>query len=253
MDLNNINPVKAFTRTILFVVERSSYMIGDVLDAVNRAIESVISSIRNASKEYPDLNVQFKVAILEFGNESATMSTPEDITTYKWKNLEAKSGIAKFSVACKKLNEVLAGGVIADDSYLAIILIACHRMTFDGFVALNELKSNSRFMQAYRVAIGVGNFKEIIEEKFTNNHMDVEIDAGNSQDMKVLEQFTGDEANAVSASTNEFICKVIRNMSFWAAQHNLGDEKFVQLLLKDSKDGWKWGVKGALEYYYTQT
>ena len=236
MGLNNINPVKAFTRILLFVVDTSSGMVGTV-KAVNRAIESVISSIKNASDEYPELNVQFKAAILEFWGENAIMSIPEDITTYKWKNLETKNGIAKFSVACKKLNEVLASGIIAYDPHPGIILIISPGFAVDGPVALNELKRNPRFMQAYKVAIGVGNFNSTIVEKDTDNGVDVEFDAGNSQDMKVLDEFTGIKEYAIDAFAPQSIHKVIRDASFKAAQFGLEDKKFDRLLKKDSNDG----------------
>jgi hypothetical protein len=242
------------TRTLLFVVDTSSGMNYGGTDTVNSAIESVISSIKNASDEYPELNVLFKVATLEFWGENATISTPEDITSYKWKNLEAKDSTSKFSVACKKLNEILAGGgVIADGSYLAIILIACPEIDIDGPVALNELKRNSRFKQAYRVAIGVGNFQNMkVLEEYTDNGVDfglpygVVIDADSCRDMKVLEEFTDNEVNVVDLSMPRYIYNAIRNMSLWAAQFGLRDGKFVQLLLKDSKDGWKWGTTWAL-------
>lgn len=234
-------------RTLLFVVDTSIEMIDGGINAVNGAISGAIAKIRDFSQKHPDLNLLFKVSVLEFSDAGTVMSNPEDIATYEWKDLVAKGCEAKISDAFKLLNEKLSDDTIMGpydgNSSLAVILITSSEPDDDYLVRLGDLRQNELFEQSTRRVI---NFNREPSNTLLNDFTSVNV-RGEFEDSTLPPKYIANEIDVISASTVPSFRRKVLNTSFKIAPPDFVADIFFQELSYEDREGYTLDVWRNLE------
>jgi len=230
------------TRTLLFMVDTSCGMLGDGIGAVNRAIGKVLTKFRELLNGDHELMRLFKVSVLKFSDISTVMSDPEELAAYEWIDLTAERCGAKISEAFKLLGDKLSDIKImrdyAEDSKLAIILIANHQFDEDWEESLNTLFQNKRFESSSRRAIVFG--EEITRaqlEKFTRVNIHNKF-AGPVLLCDVPDAYENVYMNVVSPSSVDCFEKSIRIVARQVAFPGFNEDVFLRELSDEERKDW---------------
>jgi len=185
--------VQRRTMVLFFVVDTSGSMTGEKIGALNAAVEDVLPELRDISDNNADAHI--KIAVLAFSKGAKWLTpAPEDVANYHWSDLTA-DGVTDFGSACKELNSKLSRNAFMNDvagSFApAIFLLSDGEPTDDYNKPLEDLKQNSWFKAAVKVAVAIG------------------VDANKA----VLEDFTGCRETVLTVRTPEALKKMIRFVS----------------------------------------
>ena len=216
MDLNNINPVKKFTRALLFVVDKSRSM-ENVIGAINYAFNRSISIVRTIQERYPDL--LFKINVLEFSEKANWRNdSPENVDQYKWVDLVADGVGVEFADVCKKLNEKLSSDVFMKNSNDSpIVLLVDSPLGYNYNEELEKLTGVPRFRQTIKKTIVSG--WEL---------RDTDLDA--------LGRFTGKRVNPTPRELKELSKQILDAVTEAALFGRNLDDDFIMQRLNQEKE-----------------
>ena len=185
--------------TLFFVIDTSGSMVGSKIGSVNDAIENVLPMIGEMSDENPDAEIN--VAALEFSTGTRWLyDEPKDAKEFIWQKVDA-DGLTSLGEACQELNKKLSrnGGFMSSPSGCfapAIILLSDGGPTDNFQAGLAQLKGNSWFKSAIKVAIAIGD----------------------DADKNVLKEFTGSLEAVITVHNIDALKKMIRIIAITSSQ-----------------------------------
>lgn len=176
--------------TLFFLIDKSGSMYGKKIGSVNDAIENVLPMIGEISDENPDAEIN--VAALEFSTGTRWLyDEPKHANEFIWQQVEAE-GMTSLGEACSELNKKLSrSGFMSTPSGCfapAIILLSDGGPTDNFEAGLNQLKQNSWFKSAIKIAIAIGD----------------------DADKDVLKDFTGSLEAVITVHNLDALKKMIR-------------------------------------------
>jgi uncharacterized protein YegL len=204
--LDEVEAVPRKTMVLFFVIDTSGSMAGFKIGSVNQAIDEVIPEIKDISATNAD--AQIKIAVLQFdsGCRWITSSGPIEAEQFHWNQISAQ-GVTDFGSACKELGSKLstkeymkeASGSFAP----AIILLSDGEPTDNWQPALDQLKQNSWFKSAIKVALAVGDDANYaVLEQFTGTNEAV-IPIHNRGELKRTIKFVSVRASMVASKSTQ--------------------------------------------------
>lgn len=185
--------------TLFFMIDTSGSMLGSKIGSVNDAIENVLPMIGEISDENPDAEIN--VAALEFSTGTRWLySEPKEAKEFIWQQVQAE-GLTSLGEACRELNSKLSrnGGFMSSPSGCfapAIILLSDGGPTDDFEGGLKNLKNNSWFKNAIKIAIAIGD----------------------DADKEVLKQFTGSVEAVITVHNIDALKQMIRIIAVTSSQ-----------------------------------
>lgn len=197
-DFLNTAPIPRRTMVLFFIIDTSRSMYGEKIGAVNTAIREVIPEIKEISAENADALI--KIAVLTFSSGAKWLyDSPIDSEQFVWTNLDA-DGVTDMGLAFRMLNEKLSRSQFLNDvvgSFApALFLMSDGQPTDDYKRGIDELKKNNWFKVALKVAVGIGE----------------------DRDLNVLQEFTSNKESVITVHTPEALRKMIRFASVTASQ-----------------------------------
>ena len=176
--------------TLFFLIDKSGSMYGKKIGSVNDAIENVLPMIGEISDENPDAEIN--VAALEFSTGTRWLyDEPKHANEFIWQQVEAE-GMTSLGEACSELSKKLSrSGFMSTPSGCfapAIILLSDGGPTDNFEAGLNQLKQNSWFKSAIKIAIAIGD----------------------DADKDVLKDFTGSLEAVITVHNLDALKKMIR-------------------------------------------
>ena len=175
--------------TLFFVIDTSGSMVGSKIGSVNDAIENVLPMIGEISDENPDAEIN--VAALEFSTGTRWLyDEPKDAKEFIWQKVDA-DGLTSLGEACQELNKKLSrnGGFMSSPS-------GCFAPADNFQAGLAQLKGNSWFKSAIKVAIAIGD----------------------DADKNVLKDFTGSLEAVITVHNIDALKKMIRIIAITSSQ-----------------------------------
>lgn len=169
-------PVPKRVLPIIFIVETSGGMSGERIDAVNKAIKSVLPVFQEVSEKNAD--VEIKVAILEYGSGARWMYDElKAIPEFEFQDLQA-SGLVDFGEALIMLNEKLSrktGFLNMQTICFApiLVLISCRSATDNWQPAAERLKQNKWFEASLKLGVNIESDENEQVHSFTGNYQSV--------------------------------------------------------------------------------
>ena len=88
MGLNNFSITKERALPIFILADTSGSMRGEKIQALNKAIQEMIVSLRNVN----DIRGVFKISIITFGRDVTVQQYPTDVNDIEFKELKATGG-----------------------------------------------------------------------------------------------------------------------------------------------------------------
>lgn len=184
--------------TLFFLIDKSGSMFGSKIGSVNDAIENVLPMIGEISDENPDAEIN--VAALEFSTGTRWLyDEPKAAKEFIWQQVEAE-GLTSLGEACIELNKKLSrSGFMSTPSgcYAPAIILLSDGGPTDNFEAgLSQLKNNSWFKSAIKIAIAIGD----------------------DADKDVLKDFTGSLEAVITVHNIDALKKMIRIIAITSSQ-----------------------------------
>lgn len=140
---------------LLILADTSSSMSGEKIDTLNRAIGEMIESFKSEG----EMDVDIKVAVIEFGGSSAKVHLPlTSASSIEWKPL-VTSGMTPMGAAMRIAKEMIEDkNTIPGKSYRPTVVLVSDGMPNDhGWEdALNNLVNEGRSRKADRMALAIG-------------------------------------------------------------------------------------------------
>ncbi|GHU52453.1 tellurium resistance protein TerY [Clostridia bacterium] len=184
---------------LFFMADTSGSMSGKRIGTLNEAINNVIPEIKRISADSADATI--KIAVMKFSCGAEWIyPAPVDAESFKWKYLDA-DGWTDFGAACRTLKDKLSrktGFMAAAAGAFApvIFLLSDGEPTDEYHTALEQLRNNSWFNSAVKVAVAIGE------------------DANED----VLVEFTGTKETVVKVHTPEALSKLVRFIAVTSSQ-----------------------------------
>lgn len=206
----NTERVKITRRTMVlfFVVDTSGSMRGDKIGSVNDAIRETVPDLCDLSNKNSDAII--KIATMQFDTEVKWLyPQPIESENFHWNNLQA-NGLTNFGTALNELNNKLSKTQFLQEaagSYAPVIILLSDGGPTDQYQkALEDIKQNSWFKHAIKVAIAIGNDadKNVLTE-FTGTSESV-IDVHNRSALKAIIKFvsvTSSQVNSKSSGVDD--------------------------------------------------
>lgn len=184
--------------TLFFLIDKSGSMYGKKIGSVNDAIENVLPMIGEISDENSDAEIS--VAALEFSTGTRWLyDEPKDAKEFIWQQVQAE-GMTSLGEACSELNKKLSRGEFMSSPsacYAPAIILLSDGGPTDNFEAgLNQLKGNSWFKNAIKIAIAIGD----------------------DADKNVLKDFTGSLEAVITVHNLDALKKMIRIIAISSSQ-----------------------------------
>jgi uncharacterized protein YegL len=181
---------------LFFIIDTSGSMDGTKIGSVNTAIREVLPELNGAGGSDVDL----KIACLKFSTGCDWMyPTPVSADSFQWNNVSA-DGVTDLGAACRELNKKMSKTEFlkAPSASVApvLFLMSDGDATDDYAGGLSELKQNSWYKFAIKVAVAIGDDANIEE----------------------LAKFTGNREAVVTVHTPEALKKWIRKVSVTSTQ-----------------------------------
>ena len=186
---------------MIYIVDTSGSMAGAKIGSVNTAIPQTQTELDEISKNNADAEI--KIGLLEFSSDAHWMHEGFiDPKSFKWVDLKA-GGMTSMGGAFAELNQKLSrshGWMNAPQGMRApvLILISDGAPTDNWQHFLSELKKNSWFKAACKIAIAIGD----------------------DADKNVLAEFTGGMESVITVQTLDQLKKMIKAVSLTSAMVN---------------------------------
>jgi uncharacterized protein YegL len=196
--LDNERPIRR-KMILFFLIDKSGSMFGKKIGSVNDAIENVLPLIGEISDENPDAEIN--VAALEFSTSTRWLyDEPKDAKEFIWQQVEAE-GMTSLGEACVELNRKLSrkDGFMSSPSgcYAPAIILLSDGGPTDNFEAgLSQLRNNSWFKSAIKIAIAIGD----------------------DADKDILKEFTGSLEAVITVHNLDALKKMIRIIAITSSQ-----------------------------------
>lgn len=184
---------------LIFIIDTSSSMQGNKINAVNDAIVKVLPMLDDISKNNAD--AQIKVGALEFSSGAKWLySDLHNASDFHWQNVSA-GGLTSMGEACEELEKKLHrnGGFMNNASGMfapAFILLSDGVPTDDFDTGIQELNANRWFQSGIKIAIAIG------EEA----------------DKCTLAKFTGNVESVITVNNIDALKQIIRIVSITSSQ-----------------------------------
>jgi uncharacterized protein YegL len=197
------------TMVLFFIVDTSGSMSGAKIGSLNDAIRETVPDLKDLSAHNTDAKIEIQA--LKF-DSSVTWLYPQPIDSeqFVWNDLST-GGCTELGAALKELNAKLShshGFMKSDSGSFApvIILLSDGEPTDEYKPELEEIKKNTWFKHAIKVAIAIGNDanKRILAE-FTGQ-AELVIEVHNKADLKKFIKFlsvTASQVNSRSSGVND--------------------------------------------------
>lgn len=188
---------------VIFMLDTSMSMEGELIGAVNSAMEELLPELITMNRENTDSEIQ--IAIMSFGFEVQWVTGNSGLVTpkYVWCDLEA-DGDTSLGKAFQELNRILS----VEDGFMGnttgsvapvLFLFSDGKPTDDYIPALAELKKNEWYKVAAKVAIGYGESNDDILREFTENS-DTVLHTQNPRELKKMIRFVALTSSKVASS-----------------------------------------------------
>lgn len=194
--LSGVSPVKK-NMVLFFVIDVSSSMKGERINAMNRAMREVLPELIGIGGVTTDI----RVAVLEFGSGFEWV-TPEPMLLEEyqnWRDLTA-DGVTDLGMALEELNDKMSRKKFLNSpsmSYAPVVFLITDGYPTDNYKkGLEILRKNKWFQTGLKIALALGN----------------------GVDKKILEEFTGDPEFVVEAKDAKMLYRLVRVISVTSSQ-----------------------------------
>lgn len=180
MGLNDFGITKERALPIFILADTSGSMEGEKIQALNKAIQEMIVSLRNVN----DIRGVFKVSIITFGGKNVTVQQyPTDVNDIDVKELEA-SGLTPMGEAISVVTELIENReIIRSKDYLPTVILISdgyptdypegEGTTIDDYLEWKPIKAmqeGKRSKKCMRVALSVDSATDLnMLSAFLNN------------------------------------------------------------------------------------
>ena len=187
---------------VIFLLDTSGSMAGDVIGRVNAAIEGVLPELQSMNDVNGDAEIKIAIMAFSSGPNWVTgdqLVSPDNLA---WNSLDA-AGPTAMGAAFRELNNKLsvdkgfmkrASGSVAP----VLFLLSDGAPTDDYESGLQKLKNNNWYKVAIRVAIGYGDADDNILAEFTGNTETV-LHTNNPEDLKNMIRFVSITSSMVAS------------------------------------------------------
>lgn len=171
-DIMDVPPIARKLGVVFFLIDASENMVGEKIDAINKAMVEIIPIIKDIANDNADVEV--KVATLRFGGDARWETLlPVDLDEYKYQNISA-GGEAVMGKAFSELNSKLNRKAFLSSQTgnfpPIFILLSDGKSSYDYKTGLNALKQNKYFDVGIKIAFSIGeDAKGDVLEEFTGN------------------------------------------------------------------------------------
>lgn len=201
MSLIDRAPIARRKMILFFLIDISGSMEGKKIQSVNDAIENVLPIIGEISDENPDAEIN--IAAMKFSTDvDWVYNEPMEAKDFIWQPASPE-GLTSLGEACRELRRKLSrtNGFMPTSTgsgYYApaIILLSDGGPTDDFYGGLKDLKENSWFKNAIKVAIAIGD----------------------DADKNVLRDFTGSSEAVITVHNIEALKNMIRVIAVTSSQ-----------------------------------
>jgi uncharacterized protein YegL len=181
---------------LFFIIDTSGSMEGTKIGSVNTAIKEVLPELKDVGGSDVDL----KIACLKFSTGCDWMyPAPVSVDSFQWNKVTA-DGVTDLGAACREMNKKMSKTEFlkAPSASVApvLFLMSDGGATDDYADGLSELKQNSWYKSAIKVAVAIGDGANIEE----------------------LAKFTGNREAVITVHTPEALKKWIRIVSVTSSQ-----------------------------------
>lgn len=171
-DIMDVPPIARKLGVVFFLIDASENMVGEKIDAINKAMVEIIPIIKDIANDNADVEV--KVATLRFGGDARWETLlPVDLDEYKYQNISAggETVMGKaFSELNSKLNRKAFLSSQTGNFPPIFILLSDGKSSYDYKTGLNALKQNKYFDVGIKIAFSIGeDAKGDVLEEFTGN------------------------------------------------------------------------------------
>lgn len=166
MGLNDFTITKERALPIFILADTSGSMSGEKIQAVNKAINDMIITLRNVD----DIRGVFKISIISFGGDKVEIQQlPTDVKTICFKELEA-SGKTPMGMAISEMTNLIENReIVKSTDYLPTVVLLSdgyptdyagnNETTLEAYLEwdpLKKLHEGERSSKCMRVAMSVG-------------------------------------------------------------------------------------------------
>ncbi len=194
--LDAMKPAKK-SMVLFFVIDVSTSMQGEKIDALNRAMSDVLPELVGIGGS----NTDIKIAVLEFSS-GFEWKTPEPISVENYQNwvpLRAE-GVTDLGAALLELNEKMSRKVFLQSTSLSyapvVFLVTDGYPTDDYRRGIEAIRKNNWFRHGIKIALAIGD----------------------GVDKDVLAEFTGDSDFVVEARDVKTLLKLVKMISVTSSQ-----------------------------------
>ena len=165
--LEKMEPIPRWPRCelhVFYVLDTSSSMYGTAIAQLNRIMMESIEALKKWAEGYNDNNIYalLKIAVLEFNSNCKwiTPNGPETLEDFESQDLEVSLESSEIGEALRELDSKLSRNAFLKSMISSlmpvIIFMTDGNFTDDYEKTLDEIRQNTRFKYATKIAIAVG-------------------------------------------------------------------------------------------------